>query len=471
MQKKLNDEKQKCKKHTKGGVDVMRKLLKRLFLGVLVLPLISTGSWAKTQQEQIDELKRMIEQNQKENQELRQKLEQIEAERATEKMKVEEFITKEEKKDEELSTLYNIFKRIDLGFSVDTTYQYVFNHPENEPIQLRSLYTEDNQFAINAFTITLAKTPVMDESFWDLIGFRADILFGEQADNLASTGFGDDVVAPYQLYLHVLAPVGNGIGIQAGRFVTLAGYEVIEAKNNPNITRSILFGFAIPFTHTGIRTSYSAGPLTFYAGLNNGWDVTEETNDAKTIEGQIALALPDIAPSVTNISLAVTGYFGEETSDDPALLYDDWRNLITVVGSVTLFDILKLVADVDFGWQRGITSVDLGLDDDQAFWWGVAGYAIVDLHPAVGFAVRAEYFDDQEGFRTGLEQKLFEITPTLAIKPFKGLISGNRYLDNFEFRAEFRWDHSNEEFFVDDNGGLKENQYGITGQLLYWIDL
>ena len=88
----------------------MRKLLKTLFLGVLVLPLISTGSWAKTQQEQIDELKRMIEQNQKENQELRQKLEQIEAERATEKMKVEEFMTKEEKKDEELSTLYNIFK-------------------------------------------------------------------------------------------------------------------------------------------------------------------------------------------------------------------------------------------------------------------------------------------------------------------------------------------------------------------------
>jgi hypothetical protein len=40
--------------------------------------------------------------------------------------------------------------------------------------------------------------------------------------------------------------------------VTLAGYEVIEAWKDPNITRSILFGFAIPFTHTGIRANYTA---------------------------------------------------------------------------------------------------------------------------------------------------------------------------------------------------------------------
>ena len=68
----------------------------------------------------------------------------------------------------------------------------------------------------------------------DLIGFRADILIGEQAPLLASNGLSDDVIDPYQAYLQFLAPVGNGINFYAGKFVTLAGYEVIEAKDNPN---------------------------------------------------------------------------------------------------------------------------------------------------------------------------------------------------------------------------------------------
>jgi hypothetical protein len=33
--------------------------------------------------------------------------------------------------------------------------------------------------------------------------------------------------------------------------VPLAGAEVIASASNPNFSRSILFGFAIPYTHTG----------------------------------------------------------------------------------------------------------------------------------------------------------------------------------------------------------------------------
>jgi hypothetical protein len=57
------------------------------------------------------------------------------------------------------------------------------------------------------------------------------------------------------------------------------------------------------------------------------------------------------------------------------------------------------------------------------------------------------------------------------LKPIKGLIADNKYLDNFEARAEFRWDHSNERYFITKNDGLKKDQYGIMGQLLYWIEL
>ena len=37
----------------------------------------------------------------------------------------------------------------------------------------------------------------------------------------------------------------------AGKFVTPIGAEVIESQDNWNYTRSILFGYAIPFYHLG----------------------------------------------------------------------------------------------------------------------------------------------------------------------------------------------------------------------------
>ncbi len=43
--------------------------------------------------------------------------------------------------------------------------------------------------------------------------------------------------------------------IDAGKFVTPIGAEVIESQDNWNYTRSTLFGYAIPFYHTGLRAT------------------------------------------------------------------------------------------------------------------------------------------------------------------------------------------------------------------------
>ena len=40
-----------------------------------------------------------------------------------------------------------------------------------------------------------------------------------------------------------------------GKFVTPIGAEVIESQDNWNYTRSILFGYAIPFYHVGVRAT------------------------------------------------------------------------------------------------------------------------------------------------------------------------------------------------------------------------
>jgi hypothetical protein len=454
-------------------------LLLLAFLVAVPLGLTSYNAHAASDQE-VQELKRMIEENRRQNELLMQKLEQMEAEKAANQAQMQkseaqmqEFISKQEEKDLKHEGIFTFFDAVDFGFYVDTTYQYVFDRGSTNELQLRPLYPHNQQFAIDAFTISVSKTPTLEGGIMNLLGFRADILFGEQALALSARGFRDDVIAPYQLYLQFLAPVGTGLNVYAGRFVTLAGYEVIEAKDNPNITRSILFGFAIPVTHTGIRTDYSAGPLTFTAGLNNGWDVVEDSNGNVTMESQLAFS--HSGGAITDLWVGATGYFGREFVEVENALgvtedSNGWRELVTIVGTMTLMDKLTFIVDADFGWQQDLI-LDVGAEQINASWWGIAGYIVLDVHPAVNLALRGEYFDDADGFRTGLEQKLFELTPTIALKPFKGLIAGNRFLDNFEARAEFRWDHSNQEFFERDDGSTKDNQYGVMGQLLYWIEL
>lgn len=446
----------------------MKRLTILFLVLTLISPLVSVSSHAQSRDQEIQELKRMIEQNSQRNEALMNKIEQMESEKAVNQLKVEEFMVKQEGKDQKIDGFLSFFDTIGLGFYVDTTYQYVFDRGATSDLQLRSLYPDNQQFAINAFTISVSKTPTLEGGIMDLLGFRADILFGEQAPLLSSNGLESDVVDPYQAYLQFLAPVGTGLNVYAGRFVTLAGYEVIEARSNPNITRSILFGFAIPFTHTGIRSDYTAGPLTFTAGLNNGWDQVKDANGNATIESQIAFS--HSGGAISDSWFGVTGYFGREPGDIGFAETNGWRELITAVGTITFNDWLTFIVDADFGWQQDIIFNELGSEEGVS-WWGIAGYVVLDVHPAINLALRGEYFDDEDGFRTGTAQKLFELTPTISVKPFKGLIAGNRFVDNFEARVEFRWDHSDVRYFEKEDSGFEKDQYDIMAQLLYWIEL
>jgi hypothetical protein len=128
---------------------------------------------------------------------------------------------------------------------------------------------------------------------------------------------------------------------------------------------------------------------------------------------------------------------------------------------------LTLVGEVDLGWEQGVTNADLGLDDESVSWWGVAGYIIYDINDIFRLALRGEYFDDVDGFRTGTDQHLFEITPTLSIKPFcnKGM------LDNLVLRFEYRFDHSNEDAFENDDSEFEDNQHTVATELLYYFSL
>lgn len=329
----------------------------------------------------------------------------------------------------------DIGNSIGLGVSLDTTYQYVSNGEVGEGIVERGLYPEHNDFSIDAITLSLEKVPTVGEGVTDLVGFRADVLFGEQSERLGF-GFnsdGDGAVSPYQAYINVLVP-GSGFNIYAGQFTTLAGWELIEAKDNTNITRSLLF-YRIPFAHSGVRATFSAGSLDFALGLSNDWDAVDDVDDGKTFESQVALNLPNDG------WLGATAYFGDTDGD--------MRTLLTVVGTMAVADAVTLVADFEY------TSHDAGGDR-----WGFAGYAIASLSDAITLALRGEYVDDSERVDTpGLE--LYEFTSTLILTPFESVGS-------FETRLEYRYDKADgdDAYFAGE-----EDQHGFAVQLLYWLDV
>lgn len=437
---------------------MMKKIMGVMLIGLFLVTFVTAESNAQTQQEQIDELKQMFEENQNKNQELQKKIEQLESERATEKMKAEELMVAEEKKDEGGQAFLDFIKSIKPSFYVDTAYQYNFNNPRSGLNQLRVFDVEHNEFDLHLFQLAFKKTPITEGGLADLIGFGVKLSFGEDADIFAASGLGDpdDEFDLQEAYIHVLAPVGNGLDIYAGKYVTLAGAEVIESKDNFNFSRSFLFGFAIPFTHTGVKVHYPAGPLDFILGVNNGWDNVDDNNDGKTIESRIGLNLGIF-------SLGVVGYFGPEQEG----VDGDWRELIDVVATLTPLENLILQVNLDFAWEQGVTNADLALDEEGVFWWGIAGYVVYDINDVFRLALRGEYFDDSDGFRTGTDQQLFEITPTLSIKPF----CNKGRLDNLVLRFEYRFDYSDEDSFEDDDGNFEDTQHTIATELIYYFSL
>ncbi|MEE8342673.1 MAG: outer membrane beta-barrel protein, partial [Gammaproteobacteria bacterium] len=166
---------------------------------------------------------------------------------------------------------------VEISGYIDTSYTY--SDSGVSPVSGRVFDTEDNSFNLNMIGLSISKLP--SEGFGGAVVLNA----GEDANVTAASGSGsDDEFDVQQAY------VNYGTGARQfmfGKFATLQGAEVIESKDNWNFSRSILFGSAIPFTHTGIRVSHTVNDaLSLTAGINNGWDNLKDDNDAKSLELQ-----------------------------------------------------------------------------------------------------------------------------------------------------------------------------------------
>ncbi|HUI25009.1 MAG TPA: outer membrane beta-barrel protein [Candidatus Kryptonia bacterium] len=368
-------------------------------------------------------------------------------------------------------------------------YQYDINAPDGSgatnasfgPVALRAFENEKNSVMANLANLHVERQPdsglgfVFDFDF----GKTADVVnnstyFGRHNGNDPIPGNGTDFFDARQFYLTYTVPVGSGIKLKAGRFVTLAGEEVIKAYNNINynVSNSILFGFAIPFTHTGLMASYSVmDQLSFDLGLVNGWDAVSDNNDGKSFHGGVTIAPDPKFSTYTSLT------YGPEQN----LNGQSKRFLATTVFTVKPIDQLTLLFEYDYGNESNVSLTSpVGPDATSTTmlyraagnkdWQGAAAYAVVAPTDDWQIALRGEVFDDPDGVRTLFQQGVttndphvrgpgadfWEFTPTLSYKLADGLW----------WRNEYRHDESDKKFFPQGDHFAK-GQDTVTTELIY----
>ena len=185
------------------------------------------------------------------------------------------------------------------GFQVSGTvlasYTQNFNNPYTNNNQLRIFDTAANSFMANMIQLVFERPANAEGTGADRVGFRARLNFGADARfSRARTNFqarNDQTELDMQeMYAEYIAPIGNGLKIQFGKINTLIGYEVINAWENPNFSRTMMFGLSQAFTETGVRFTYPFNSVvTASVGLVNGWDNVEDNNRGKTVTWLLAV--------------------------------------------------------------------------------------------------------------------------------------------------------------------------------------
>jgi len=334
---------------------------------------------------------------------------------------------------------------VDVSTSVDFYYGYSFNGVDPD---LRTFDVAHNAFSLSLAELALERMPTPQSR----VGGRIDLTFGATADIVGSAEPGGATGREaykhiQQAYISALA--ADNLVLDVGKFVTPIGAEVIESQDNWNYTRSILFGFAIPFYHTGVRATYVASDRLSLSGyLVNGWNNTLETNSDKTFAASAAFTPNEQVSWVANFMAGNEDDVDGDGEEDLRWLFDTTLSFVAT-------DMLTLMANFDYGQES-----DLIATDEAGSWWGIAAYARYQPRANWAFAGRFEHIDDSDGGFMGIGQTAQSLTVT----------SDHRLWNDLVTRVEFRFDTVENDFFIDDEGTPTQNQPSLTLGIVYELN-
>ena len=315
-----------------------------------------------------------------------------------------------------------------LGGYVEAGYQWNFNQPSNGVTAYRGFDTRHNTFTLSNVVLDASGSlgPVSARLALQ-VGHTPETYYLAEPSRRGAGGAGDSSLAVWKFIQQAnvgwRAPVGRGLLLEAGVFLSPIGPEGMVIHDQWNWSRSNLF-FGLPFYHTGLRASYATSArVTLSAGVFNGWNSVVDNNEEKSVLLQVTY---NVADRVTLNAL----YFGgvERPHGDPSRRDGavPWRNLFDAYLALYPKPWLSLLVHANAGFEPGALGT--------AWWAAGALYARLRLRPWLFFAARGDVF--------------YEASPVGASNifwPGAWISSGTATLearphDNVSLRLEYRHD-------------------------------
>jgi len=175
--------------------------------------------------------------------------------------------------------------------------------------------------------------------------------------------------------------------VDAGRFVTPCGFEVYEAKDNWLYSHGLLFNFAMPVAHEGVRVSTPlSSEFTAVAALANGSDLF--ANDVGFNGSPYKTLILGGAYAREQHTAAVYLFVSKDPTPGPT--YGDDTFLLD--GTYT-----RALGQTSFN-----VSADVGHRGSSS-WYGLGGSIKHDLaKDGLKIVGRVEYLKDEDAIHTGL---------------------------------------------------------------------
>lgn len=367
---------------------------------------------------------------------------------------------------------------VKLGGWVEASYSYGLNGGGTDsgingtPTENRVTGDDSNDFSVNAVRLILEKV-LPDENTW-AAGFRVDLAIGEDCrcgfDNEPGLGCGDSAMNIEAAYVQLRVPVGRGLDLTIGKWLSPIGYEAPDRAENDNFTYGIVGSYLEAGFHTGILAELPVTDLlTLMFGVCNGWGNSDTdfldgdggddgpSDWAKTLIAGFELkntggnawliAAASWTPEGDAFAGNVSNGLLDGTADGSDVDGFENQNIFTfsINGEwepVCCASRLKLAFCVDFVWAEdnlhrveGITPV--GVDGNSATAWGAALYARYNLTDRFYLATRGEYLHSDDG-TLGFSDALVPWPNSNASLDENSVYAGNADLWSFTLTAGFK---------------------------------
>lgn len=322
-------------------------------------------------------------------------------------------------------TLGSLLEGSGIAVTGYTSASYSTNLNDGKTAAYRAYDGNTDSITIDQASLTIAYAP--ESGF----GATVNVLAGEDANIInANYGDGDSI---FSLPTAYVSYANSGLTVIAGRFGSLAGYEVTADNAAPFISRSWLFQNTQPFFHTGLRASYKFNDLlTAQLGAVNSAPQasTIDANKQKTIEANVTLT------PVKSVLVSLTNYLGIDDFDGTVLFpingpasgaFSTRTNISDVVAQWTVSDKLTLALNGDIQDAKG-----LYLNR------GIAVYGLVQATDLISVRGRVEFAEAAlKGALGGGTDSFRVYTLDVVLSPTK----------NFDLMTEVRYDTSNNDVF------------------------